>query len=61
MQMADLGDIRLHYRIDGPADGAPVGISILAASGGDMMLLGLAREVMRAAVRSANDRRPAGR
>ena len=31
------------------ADGAPVGISILAASGGDMMLLGLAREIMRAA------------
>lgn len=24
MPMADLGDIRLHYRIDGPADGAPV-------------------------------------
>ncbi|EAU44519.1 3-oxoadipate enol-lactonase [Salipiger bermudensis] len=24
MQMADLGDIRLHYRIDGPEDGAPV-------------------------------------
>lgn len=24
MQMADLGDIRLHYRIDGPADGAPL-------------------------------------
>ncbi len=30
------------------AEGAPVGISILAASGGDMMLLGLAREIMRA-------------
>ena len=43
------------------AEGAPVGISILAASGGDMMLLGLGREIMRAAVRSANDRRPAGR
>lgn len=24
MLMADLGDIRLHYRIDGPEDGAPV-------------------------------------
>lgn len=24
MQLADLGDIRLHYRIDGPEDGAPV-------------------------------------
>ncbi|MBV2360099.1 3-oxoadipate enol-lactonase [Thalassococcus sp. CAU 1522] len=24
MQMAELGDIRLHYRIDGPEDGAPV-------------------------------------
>jgi len=24
MQIADLGDIRLHYRIDGPGDGAPV-------------------------------------
>lgn len=24
MHMADLGDVRLHYRIDGPADGAPV-------------------------------------
>ena len=24
MQMADLGDIRLHYRIDGPEDGAPL-------------------------------------
>ncbi|MAU48120.1 MAG: 3-oxoadipate enol-lactonase [Yangia sp.] len=24
MHMADLGDIRLHYRIDGPEDGAPV-------------------------------------
>ena len=24
MQMADLGDIRLHYRIDGPEGGAPV-------------------------------------
>ena len=24
MQMADLGDVRLHYRIDGPEDGAPV-------------------------------------
>lgn len=24
MLMAELGDIRLHYRIDGPADGAPV-------------------------------------
>lgn len=24
MQMADLGDVRLHYRIDGPQDGAPV-------------------------------------
>lgn len=24
MQMADLGDIRLHYRLDGPEDGAPL-------------------------------------
>ena len=24
MHMADLGDVRLHYRIDGPEDGAPV-------------------------------------
>lgn len=24
MKMADLGDVRLHYRIDGPEDGAPV-------------------------------------
>ncbi|ANT59960.1 3-oxoadipate enol-lactonase [Salipiger sp. CCB-MM3] len=24
MQIADLGDIRLHYRIDGPEDGAPL-------------------------------------
>ncbi|WP_147111382.1 3-oxoadipate enol-lactonase [Tateyamaria sp. syn59] len=24
MHMADLGDVRLHYRIDGPDDGAPV-------------------------------------
>jgi 3-oxoadipate enol-lactonase len=24
MQLADLGDVRLHYRIDGPEDGAPV-------------------------------------
>lgn len=24
MKLADLGDIRLHYRIDGPEDGAPV-------------------------------------
>ncbi|WP_370045682.1 MULTISPECIES: 3-oxoadipate enol-lactonase [Salipiger] len=24
MQMADLGDVRLHYRIDGPEDGAPL-------------------------------------
>jgi 3-oxoadipate enol-lactonase len=24
MLMADLGDLRLHYRIDGPEDGAPV-------------------------------------
>ncbi len=24
MMMADLGDLRLHYRIDGPEDGAPV-------------------------------------
>jgi 3-oxoadipate enol-lactonase len=24
MHMADLGDVRLHYRIDGPKDGAPV-------------------------------------
>ena len=24
MLMADLGDIRLHYQIDGPEDGAPV-------------------------------------
>ena len=24
MQMADLGEVRLHYRIDGPEDGAPV-------------------------------------
>ncbi len=24
MQMADLGDVRLHYRIDGPEDGAPI-------------------------------------
>lgn len=24
MELADLGDVRLHYRIDGPADGAPV-------------------------------------
>lgn len=24
MHMADLGDVRLHYRIDGPANGAPV-------------------------------------
>jgi len=24
MHMADLGDLRLHYRIDGPEDGAPV-------------------------------------
>ncbi|MEL6450185.1 MAG: 3-oxoadipate enol-lactonase [Pseudomonadota bacterium] len=24
MQMAELGDVRLHYRIDGPDDGAPV-------------------------------------
>jgi 3-oxoadipate enol-lactonase len=24
MHMADLGDVRLHYRIDGPQDGAPV-------------------------------------
>ncbi len=24
MQIADLGDVQLHYRVDGPADGAPV-------------------------------------
>jgi 3-oxoadipate enol-lactonase len=24
MKMADLGDVRLHYRVDGPEDGAPV-------------------------------------
>ncbi|WP_406648062.1 3-oxoadipate enol-lactonase [Aliisedimentitalea scapharcae] len=24
MQIADLGDVQLHYRIDGPSDGAPV-------------------------------------
>ncbi len=24
MELADLGDVRLHYRIDGPEDGAPV-------------------------------------
>ena len=24
MRMADLGDVRLHYRIDGDPDGAPV-------------------------------------
>ena len=24
MKIADLGDVRLHYRIDGPEDGAPV-------------------------------------
>jgi 3-oxoadipate enol-lactonase len=24
MQLADMGDVRLHYRIDGPDDGAPV-------------------------------------
>ncbi len=36
MNLADLGDVRLHYRIDGPEDGAPV---VLANSlGTDMRL-----------------------
>ena len=45
MQMADLGAVQLHYRIDGEPDGAPVGLMLMMPAGNDARLFSVAAAV----------------